>query len=94
VIYSRAILRKPKILVLDEATSALDSTLERGVLAALKDAPDDITTIMVAHRLSTIQSCSRIYYLRAGEVLEEGTHDELMAKRGLYYDSVNLQSLD
>jgi ATP-binding cassette subfamily B (MDR/TAP) protein 1 len=91
--YSRTVLRNPRVLILDEATSALDSTLERGVIEALTKSPEAKTTIMVAHRLSTIQSCDKIFYLQAGVVVEEGTHEELMAKRGRYFDSVNLQSL-
>ncbi|KAH9866868.1 hypothetical protein IAQ61_007457 [Plenodomus lingam] len=90
---ARAILRKPRVLILDEATSALDSTSERAVIEALTKTAEGRTTIMVAHRLSTIQGCDKIFYLRAGAVAEEGTHEELMAKRGSYYDSVNLQSL-
>ncbi|KAL4899853.1 hypothetical protein BDW74DRAFT_188871 [Aspergillus multicolor] len=90
---ARALLRNPRILLLDEATSALDSESERVVQAALDNAAKGRTTVAVAHRLSTIQRADVIYVLANGKVAEMGSHEELLKKRGHYFDLVNLQSL-
>src|SRR3954452_7724900 len=81
---SRTILRNPPILVLDEATSALDNETERAVQAAFDDLASGRTTIVIAHRLSTIRDADQIVVLSHGEIVERGTHDELIAAGGAY----------
>ena len=88
---ARALVRNPRILLLDDATSALDSESEYVVQEALDQARSDRTTIIISHRLSTIQSADEIAYLEHGRVVEQGTHDELMQNRGAYYHLVTTQ---
>jgi ATP-binding cassette subfamily B (MDR/TAP) protein 1 len=94
---ARALIREPALLLFDEATSALDTANEALVQAAIeavtKENPDR-TTIAVAHRLSTVQRCDRIFVFHKGRVVEEGTHEELYQRRGQYYEMVLAQSLD
>ncbi|MBB4659135.1 ABCB family ABC transporter ATP-binding protein/permease [Parvularcula dongshanensis] len=84
VAIARTILKDPPLLILDEATSALDSTTEAGILSALREVENGRTTLVIAHRLSTIVDSDRIVVLREGRVVEEGTHDALLARGGLY----------
>jgi len=93
---ARALIRDPEILLFDEATSALDTANELVVQRAIEVAAKGPgrTTIAVAHRLSTIKRCDRIFVLHAGRVVEVGSHEELIARRGRYYEMVLTQSLD
>jgi len=90
---ARAILRDPPLLILDEATSALDSESEKLVQKALEEVMRGRTSIVVAHRLSTIKNADQIAVLSEGKLVEAGSHNELMDKRGEYYKFINLQSL-
>lgn len=91
---ARVFLKNPPILILDEATSALDLESESLIQDALEKLASDRTTFIVAHRLSTITHADRIILIENGEVMEEGTHRELMDKQGAYYDLYQVQELD
>ena len=91
---ARALIRKPRLLLLDEATSALDTQSERVVQSALDRAKEGRTTIAVAHRLSTIVHADVIFVFGDGRVVEQGTHQELLARRGRYYEMILAQSLN
>ncbi len=81
---ARTLLRKPKILVLDEATSSLDSLSETAIMNTINRIGTDVTTIIVAHRLSTIKNCDKIFVLKEGQLVESGNHKELLEKNGVY----------
>jgi ATP-binding cassette subfamily B protein len=91
---ARVILKDPKILILDEATSSLDTTSERLVQAALEPLMEGRTTIAIAHRLSTILAADVIFVLDRGQIVEQGRHEELLAKGGLYAQLYEQQFAD
>jgi ATP-binding cassette subfamily B protein len=88
---ARAILRDAPLLLLDEATSSLDAESETQIAAALADLMRTRTTLVIAHRLATVQSCDRILVLDSGRIVEEGTHQTLVARGGLYARLAKLQ---
>lgn len=90
---ARAILKNPNILILDEATSALDTESEKIVQDALDHLMKDRTSIIIAHRLSTVLNADEIVVLSKGEIKERGTHKELMALKGIYYNLCSLQGI-
>lgn len=88
---ARVILKNPKILILDEATSAVDNETEAVIQKSLNKISENRTTIIIAHRLSTVTHADKIYVLSAGKISEEGSHDELLQKKSLYAQLWNLQ---
>ncbi|MFJ7724915.1 ABC transporter ATP-binding protein [Neobacillus sp. NPDC097160] len=94
VAIARVFLKNPPILILDEATSALDLESEHLIQESLEELAKDRTTFIVAHRLSTITHANRIILIEHGQIVEVGTHEELMAKRGNYYNLFQVQQLD
>ena len=92
--FARAVAFDPEILVLDEATASVDSEAERLIQEGLKGLMAGRTSLVVAHRLSTIQDADRIVVVHRGEKVEEGTHQELLRVRGLYYRLYQLQFRD
>ena len=83
--FARALLADPKILILDEATSSIDTKTETLLQDGLDKLLEGRTSFIIAHRLSTIKNSSRIFYIDQGTVQEAGSHDELMAEKGYYY---------
>jgi subfamily B ATP-binding cassette protein MsbA len=91
---ARAVLKNPPIMILDEATSALDTESEKFVQVALENMMQNRTSIVIAHRLSTIQKADTIIVMQKGEIVEQGTHAELLAKDGMYSKLVLMQSFE
>ena len=88
---ARAFLKNPRVLIMDEATSALDSQSERLVQSALNRLMEGRTTVIIAHRLTTIQMADRILVVKNGKIVEEGPHDQLLAQKGLYHHLYTLR---
>ncbi len=91
---ARAVLKNPPIMILDEATSALDTESEKLVQVALENMMQNRTSIVIAHRLSTIQKANKIVVMQKGRIVEQGTHEELIALNGTYNKLVSMQSLE
>ena len=91
---ARALLRNPRMLLLDDATSALDTESEKVVQEALDHARQGRTSIVIAHRVSSVYNADAIAVLQEGKVVELGSHPELMARRGVYYKLSSHQMLD
>jgi subfamily B ATP-binding cassette protein MsbA len=91
---ARAVLKNPPIMILDEATSALDTESEKFVQVALENMMQNRTSIVIAHRLSTIQKADKIVVMQKGKIVEQGTHDELIALNGTYNKLVTMQSFE
>ena len=89
---ARAMIRQPEVLIFDEATNNLDSISEAAVQKAIDEIARDHTVIIVAHRLSTVVNADKLIVLGGGRVLEEGTHRELMEKKGVYWELYKSQS--
>jgi ABC-type multidrug transport system fused ATPase/permease subunit len=90
---ARALMRKPKILIFDEATSALDSNSEHVVQQSIEElaSSSSMTIIVVAHRLSTVINCDRLYVMKEGKIVEIGSHRELIKQKGYYYTLIQKQ---
>jgi ATP-binding cassette subfamily B protein len=94
VVIARALLRDTPLLLLDEATSALDAQSEKVVQKALEKLSGGRTTIVIAHRLSTIRSADKIVVMERGRVMDQGRHEELLERGGIYADLYRLQFQD
>jgi cell division transport system ATP-binding protein len=94
VAIARALLSSGPILILDDAVSAVDTRTEEEILAMLKAKRADQTVLMIAHRISTLQNADHIIVIDDGRIIEEGTHDSLVADQGLYYEMVKQQQLE
>ena len=92
IAFARTIATNPKVLVLDEATANIDTETEEAIQTALQQMRKGRTTIAIAHRLSTIQDADQIFVMHEGEIVERGTHQELLSKQGLYYNMYLLQN--
>jgi len=91
---ARAIIKNPPILILDDAFSSVDVETEEEILRELKQFMRRRTTLLISHRISTVHEADMIIYLRDGAIVEHGTHDELLARRGPYFELYRRQSLE
>ncbi len=94
VAIARVFLKNPPILILDEATSALDLESEALIQESLEELAHERTTIIIAHRLSTITHADKIFVIDHGQLIESGTHEQLMMEQGTYYDLFQVQHLE
>jgi subfamily B ATP-binding cassette protein MsbA len=90
---ARAVIKNPPILILDEATSSLDTESERLVQDAINNMMQNRTSIVIAHRLSTIRHADEIIVLQKGEIVERGTHEDLLKKQGYHFKLVQMQEV-
>ena len=93
IAFARALAKEPRILILDEATSSIDSETEYLIQDAISKIMKERTSIVIAHRLSTIQKVDRIYVMHQGKIVEKGSHAQLLAKKGYYFDLYKFQYL-
>jgi ATP-binding cassette subfamily B protein len=91
---ARALLRDPAVLILDDALSSVDTKTEEEILAGLREFMKNRTTLLVAHRISTVKLADRIIVLADGRIVEEGSHEELLDLNGAYADLVRMQQLE
>jgi ATP-binding cassette subfamily B protein len=91
---ARAVVRDPRILILDDSLSSVDTQTEEKILSRLRGMMHGRTTILIAHRTSTVREADQIVVLKDGELIERGTHDELLARRGYYADLYQKQLLE
>jgi len=92
--FARAVLADPKILILDEATASVDTMTEAKIQAAMESVTAGRTSLMIAHRLSTVRNADMILVVRDGKIVEQGTHPELLRQRGYYYELYTRQYED
>jgi len=92
IAFARTLLSDPAILILDEATSSIDTQTEKLLQEGIQEMLRGRTSFIVAHRLSTIKNCDRILYIGNKGIMEAGSHDELMAKKGAYYELYTAQA--
>ncbi|MBN2551391.1 MAG: ABC transporter ATP-binding protein, partial [Spirochaetales bacterium] len=92
--FARVLAHDPDVLILDEATGNIDTETEKLIQEALGKLLQNRTSLVIAHRLSTIRNADRILVLHKGELFESGTHEQLLAKQGLYYNLYQMQYLD
>jgi ATP-binding cassette subfamily B protein len=91
---ARALIKDPEILILDDALSAVDTSTEEAILKGLKDYMKDKTSIVISHRISTIKDADEIIFLEEGSIAERGNHQELLNRKGLYYQLYQKQLLE
>jgi len=90
---ARAVIRQPKILILDDAMSSVDTQTEEAILGGLREVMAERTTILIAHRISTVKDADHIIVMDEGRIVEEGDHDSLVAKDGIYGEMFRRQHL-